>query len=148
MAPVSRRASVGDELTRWFAYGVLLSLLPLVVHAIFAYLQARHATGLLRIVDSTIADGELLLVSCCIGAGALGERIGKSSAWPRLEPFFAVSCLVCVAISIFTYGIIRADAVGQKSLIPTISLLFFGLTVLSSAALMVITFHGRAGKRS
>ncbi len=144
MAPVSRRALVGDNLTRWLLYGVLVSLLPLIVHVILAYLHTPRSANVWRILGSTIGDGELLLIACSISASALGERVGRQSTWPRMEALFAVACLVWVVIDTLTYGTIHAGAIGRRSLVPKISLVFFGLSVLCSAVLMAITFVSRA----
>lgn len=143
MAPVTQRASIGDNLTRWFMYGVLLSLLPLVVHCILIYLRAPRAPGVWRTVVSVVANGELPLIGCCIGASALSERIGKSSALPRREAMCALACFVCIIISAVTYAVILVGAVGRRSIIPTFSVMMFGLNVLTSAGLIWVTFYSR-----
>jgi hypothetical protein len=143
MAPVSRHASIGDNLTRWFLYGVLLSLLPLMVHFILIYLHAPRAPGVRHTLVSVVANGELLLIGCCIGASALGERIGKSSALPLIETIGATLCFACIIASVVIYAVIVAGAVGRRSIIPKVSVGAFGCTTLTSAGLMWVTFYSR-----
>jgi hypothetical protein len=106
-------AAIGNELIRWSAYGVLFSLLPLELHCILLYLHAPRAPNVWRAVVSTLSDGGLLLIGCCIGTTALGERIGKSSAWPRLEATCAYLCLGCIAFRHRFVRLILVDAVGE-----------------------------------
>jgi hypothetical protein len=124
-------------------YGVLLSLLPLMVHFILIYLHAPRAPGVWRTLVSVVGNGELLLIGCCIGASALGERIGKSSTLPRREAISAMLCFGGIIASAAIYAVIVAGAVGRRSIIPWVSVGMFVFTALSSAGLMWVTFYTR-----
>jgi hypothetical protein len=143
MNKTKSRESVGDELMRWFAYGVIVSLLPLGAHFIITYLHAPRAPSLRSSLLSTIADGELLLVGSCIGAGAIGERIGRPAVWRRVEPIFVVLCGTAVLLSAGAYGLNAAGVVARKSRIPGVSLGLFWFIVLMSALLTLATFRSR-----
>ena len=62
---------MAEKLTRWFIFGVVVSLLPFAL----AYLNLWASKKPVKVED-LFSRGELLLVSTAIGAAATGELLG------------------------------------------------------------------------
>ena len=68
---------VAKKFLRWFFFGVLVSLVPLIC-SYLNLLMKHKATNF----ESIIGDGGLLLIVSAICAGALGEGRQESAARP------------------------------------------------------------------
>jgi hypothetical protein len=108
-----------DELWRWLCFNVAFGLFPLAFH--FIYLRARSPlnASIWPTVRSTLGEGELFLISCCIAGAAIGERLGRHS--------------VDILGSASYYTLLIAGAVHNTGAVATHSVIFFILTVLPSA---------------
>jgi hypothetical protein len=122
-----------DELWRWLCFNVAFGLFPLAFH--FIYLRARSPlnASIWPTVRSTLGEGELFLISCCIAGAAIGERLGRHSVQTRVELLFSLWCLLDILGSASYYTLLIAGAVHNTGAVATHSVIFFILTVLPSA---------------
>jgi hypothetical protein len=135
--------SVGDDLMRWLAFGVGLGLLPVLLRFLYLRTQVPLTTGFWFTVQSTLATGDLLLITCCIGGAALGNRVGRAATRPRTEILLSMACQVTILASMFFYALTFMRAIRNAGVVATASCLLFILTVLTSAPLMFISFIER-----
>lgn len=144
MASTRKRgnSSVVDELWRWLCFSVALGLFPLAFRFLHLRVQAPSTTSVWSTVQSTLGEGELFLISCCIAGAAIGERAGRHAVWTRIELFFYLWCLLDMVGCGFCYAL-AVTGVAHTGAVATLSVRLFILTVIPSAALMLITFRDR-----
>lgn len=66
---------MAEKLTRWFLFGVIVALLPVI----FNYLHLRTRASSVSF-DDIAGRGELLLVAAGIAATAIGDLLGSSAS--------------------------------------------------------------------
>ena len=137
-----RNSSVVDELWRWLCFSVALGLFPLALRFLHLRARARSTASVWSTVQSTLGEGELFLISCCIAGAAIGERAGRQAVWTRIELFFYLWCLLDIAASVFYYAL-AVTSVANTGAVATVSVRLFILSVIPSAALMLITFRNK-----
>ena|SRR5579863_8709065 len=112
-----RHSSIGEDFARWFGSSVIFSLVPLGFHFLYLRMQVPLATGLWITLRETLSGGDLLLLACCIGGAALGERMGNT---------------------VFLYTLTFNKNLRHTGVVATLSCVLFILIVLISAGFTFI----------
>lgn len=88
---------MGEKLTRWLIFGILLGLTPLVFSALRVMVR-----GTIPSPSQLFAHGELLLIAAGISAGAVGELLVTTRA-RRIAKYVAggVSLFVLMLSSLY-----------------------------------------------
>lgn len=131
-----------DKLLSWVIFSVLLALIPIIFSAFPKKLRG-YSVEFAQLIE----NGELLIVSAALCAGAVGELINSISKYSSYNIVVTGSTILLLFISAMAYAAIdsaRYDIYRSQLdsvLISRVSLLIFCLSVISSGACIAI---GRA----
>lgn len=95
--------SVKRELTRWFIFGVIVSVLPVLANGAVHLLYGVPLTW-----GGVLGNGELLITSACLAATSAGELFGYSKGQGLREMWSLGGCVLVGLISIFLFGVVSA----------------------------------------
>jgi hypothetical protein len=128
-----------DKLIRWALFGVSFALLPIVFNALSAATRNQPIT-----LELLLRNGELLLISTAIAAGAAGELVGGDQATgSRLRPgLIGLSVIVVCASSLWFADIAAAVRSGiqiNEGLVAGGSIIVFVLTAITAACCIVVS---------
>jgi hypothetical protein len=99
-----------EKLTKWFLFGVVIALLPIL----FNYFQLR-ARATPATFDDITGRGELLLVAAGIAAAAVGDLLGTGPALKTLKVVAgAFSVIILMTASLFFADVAAGYIAGQK----------------------------------
>jgi len=121
-----------DELWRWLCFSVAFGLFPLAFHFIYLRAKSPLSASIWPTVRSTLGEGELFLISCCIAGAAIGERLGRHSVQTRVELLFSLWCLFDILGSTSYYTFIMAGVVHNTGAVATHSVIVFILITFRS----------------
>lgn len=123
----SRRKAMAKRVLVWFLFGAIFGLMPLFAVALK---QTFSVDGF--DIDELLKDGELLIVSAVLSAGALGELIA-AAARGGMDFFLTILggffCLITFAGDTISY-VVAANAPASEVVLA--SLWCFPLTLLAS----------------
>ncbi|HEY0025278.1 MAG TPA: hypothetical protein VGB24_20355 [Longimicrobium sp.] len=117
-----------ERMTRWFIFGVLISLIPLAVSYFSLKLDRRAPT-----LGGLLAGGELLLISTTVAAGCIGELIPVSRGKPVEKLIAGGACMLIVLFSTSCFAAVKSRASPDPSPIRATSLLLFASAVVAGA---------------
>ena len=115
-----------ERMTRWFIFGVLISLIPLGVSYFMQKLDRRAPT-----LGSLLEGGELLLISTTVAAGCIGELIPISRRKPVEKLVAGGACMVVVLVATSCFAAVKSRPSPDPSPIRTTSLWLFATAVLA-----------------
>ncbi len=129
-----RRGDMAEKLTRWFIFGVVVSLLPFAL----AYLNLWASKKPVKIED-LFSRGELLLVSTAIGAAAIGELLGIKETHALYKIIIGGCSFVAVLTQMAWYAY-ASDASRRLDgrNVAKLSVAFFVVTLFCSAACLFL----------
>jgi hypothetical protein len=122
-------SSALDELWRWLGFSVVLGLFPLAMRFLHLRARAPSNASVWSTVQSTLGEGELFLISCCIAGAAIGERAGRHAMRTRVELFFYLWCLLDMVGCGFYYAL-AVTSVANTGAVATLSFRLFILSVI------------------
>lgn len=128
---------IATKLIRWFVFGVLVALVPIVV----SYLDLVVKSQAVKF-DNLIGDGGLLLIISAICAGAIGELIGSG----RSALFFKIVStgvtVIILLISSFMFASIfegRANLSVDVHAVADLSFWIFIIGMISCAGCIALS---------
>ena len=120
-----------DFLVRWFIFGVIIALMPVI----FNLFGEALSTGRFNFLGA-IANGELLLISTAIAAPALGELIGSGISRNIPNLLAGGSSIVLLLLTSFGFAYIsgarRSSRPLNSAVISGSSLVMFLFTISAS----------------
>jgi hypothetical protein len=129
---------MSERLVRWIVFGVLIALLPIA----FRY-ALESTTGPVPSLAHLLADGELLLISSAIAAGAVGELIGRGRNRLILQLISAGGCIATVLFASLYYAYVATHQLVNEAFVMRMSLFLFGLTLIASASCIALAASER-----
>lgn len=125
---------MAEKLTRWFIFGVVVSLLPFAL----AYLNLWASKKPAKIED-LLSRGELLLVSTAIGAAAIGELLGVKDTHALGKIIVGGCSFVAVLMQMAWYACTSDASRGlDGQYVARSSLVFFAVTLVCSFACLFL----------
>lgn len=126
-----------ETLSRWFFFGVLCSILPLIAKFLVQLsVKPEHESVLLQ---SLLERGELLIVSAAIAAEAIGTLVGSGSEFKLLKIIAGGCCLCSLFCASLWFAGIPADVSINRGVVAVGSLVIFGMTLLTSGCTKYIS---------
>lgn len=122
-APLRSSRQVSEKITRWIIFNVCIAVLPLAGRALILFNSGKAPS-----LATLLGSGDLLLVSCGIAAGAIGEIIGTPSIKSNEKIKAAGYCLLNLFLSAMLYGSITT----QTLTISISSIILFISTLITS----------------
>lgn len=125
---------MAEKLTRWFIFGVVVSLLPFAL----AYLNLWASKKPAKIED-LLSRGELLLVSTAIGAAAIGELLGVKDTHALYKIVIGGCSFVAVLTQMAWYAYTSDASQGLDGRsVAKLSVVFFVVTLFCSSACLFL----------
>jgi hypothetical protein len=116
-------------LIRWIIFSVIITLTPLFYN-VLRNIGRGKGVNLVKLV----ANGELLLVSAAISAGALGHLFGSEGTMGRSEILSGGGCVWVLMIATYWFADVselRESGGGAEKAIATGSLIIFIIAVIA-----------------
>ena len=124
------------KLATWMGFGVLVALVPFLITYLFLLGQGGKV-GLPEI----FGNGQMLLVSGAIAAGALGEAIpgGEQGGRLLIKCGAIAGCILSIFVSAGWFGSISSAASNRRpDTVANLSLILFGIAFVCSLTCIVI----------
>jgi UDP-N-acetylmuramyl pentapeptide phosphotransferase/UDP-N-acetylglucosamine-1-phosphate transferase len=113
-----------DRILRWLMFGVLVALIPFLFTVVSALLRNYDINWY-----SILSHGELLLITVCICAGALGDLLSTRARSKGLELLLGGFATIIVILASYTFSDISSSVIEKEMLnkdwILQLSLWFF-----------------------
>jgi hypothetical protein len=124
---------------RWFMFGVLTALVPILLNGLFMHSGTGSSTAnLYALWLRNLGDGNLVLVACSICGSALGSLFGVESRNKIAHTALAGFTLSILMICIGFYGfLVRATSVQFGFAAATSLILFIVAIVLAIIAILL-----------
>lgn len=125
---------MAEKLTRWFIFGVIVSLLPFAL----AYLNLWASKKPVKVED-LFSRGELLLVSTALGAAAIGELLGIKDTHALYKIIIGGCSFVVVLTQMawYAYASDASQGLDGRS-VAKLSVVFFVVTLVCSSACLLL----------
>jgi hypothetical protein len=99
-----------NKVVRWFMFGVIISLVPILLLYLLLTLDKQPAG-----MEKLIGNGELLVITWVLAAGAVGELIGSPAAHPLAKLIFGCLAMIVVILATFFFAAVSgAHAFGTS----------------------------------
>jgi hypothetical protein len=128
--------SVSKKALRWMIFNVVIALIPLAARAIIALFHKKPVS-----IEAILLDGELLLVTAAINAGAIGELIGTANKRGLYQIVVVGASMVSLIFSCLLYAhIIATGSTGlDEAIIYKTSIGLFGVTFIAGLNCIILS---------
>lgn len=127
-----------EKIIRWIIFGVAIALLPLIFQFICLIVTGTKAS-----LVAITSQGELLLISVCMGAAAIGEIIICDTKKKNLKILSVGSCVILLTLSALLFAFISQSNPSSSTLdnhaISNISLYLYGCSLISSGCCIYLS---------
>ena len=127
-----------EKIIRWIIYGVAIALLPLIFQLIILIASGAKAS-----LVAVTSQGELLLISVCMVAAAIGEIIICDTNKKKFKMISVGSCLLLLIMSALLFAVISQSNPLSISLdnnaISDISLYLYFCSLISSGCCVYLS---------
>jgi hypothetical protein len=89
---------MGEALTKWFIFTVLLALVPIIVGAL-----RQMTLGSAMNLEAVVAQGQLLIVTAALCAKSSGELFGSLSKERAIAKYFAGGVTMFILLIVTAY---------------------------------------------
>ncbi len=125
---------MAEKLTRWFIFGVVVSLLPFALAFLNLWASKKPAK-----IEDLFSRGELLLVSTAIGAAAIGELLGIKDTHALGKIIVGGFSFVTVLTQMAWYAYASDASRGLDGrYVAKFSIVFFVVTLFCSSACLFL----------
>ena len=124
---------MSNKIIRWFTFSVIIALLPIFFNFLVMLITSTKPT-----LQGLLSHGELLLVSVCLAASALGEIIGSGSNFIRLKIVASGGCVITLTLSSLCFAFITALGILSHkfdiAIVTNMSISLYFFSVITSAS--------------
>lgn len=125
---------MAEKLTRWFIFGVVVSLLPFALAFLNLWASKKPAK-----IEDLFSRGELLLVSTAIGAAAIGELLGIKDTHTLYKIIIGGCSFIAVLTQMAWYAYASDASRGLDGRnVAKLSVIFFAVTLVCSSACLFL----------
>lgn len=131
---------MAQRLTRWLIFGVILSILPLIINVLLAATR-DSVTPALQIICSR---GELLLVCAGIAGAGIGEVVARGTNVQEILKIIAVGgCVIVLFVGLIWYASIVTYVESARTINLNVvtdgSLAIFGATFICAGGCIALS---------
>ena len=120
-----------EKIIKWIVFGVVIALLPLIFRLICLLVVGAKPS-----LVAVTSQGELLLISVCMGAAAIGEIIVCDTNKKNFKILSVGSCVILLILSALLFAFISqsnsASTTFNSQVVSNISLYLYGFSLISS----------------
>lgn len=128
---------MGPKFARWFVFGVLIALLPILVDFIVKRSEWSQPS-----LNDLLGRGELLLISAGLCSAAIGELLGTGSKFATLKIISGGGCLLVLASASLSYanlaGKMSKNIIFSADVVSHDSLIIYLVGVVASASCVIL----------